>query len=378
MSRYVSFQTRAAAESWLASVGPAFGLPRAPVWVGRTRSDFVITQPATIYQAGAEFRVDVDADFVGKVSRSAVSSAAKQPIGGLVAEVDVRDFGADVTGVNDSTIAFINAFKAVKNGEVLRLPAGTFTVAPDSVGWPARRIVGMPNRTIIRPSSVGEWVVRCNGITHIQDVTIEAGGCSVGLYLDGSNESNITRVIVTGANVGVYAREAQRAVFEHCRTELNDIGIKLVGCNATALRDHTSARNRIGVEVVGVNSGTGETAASGSLRAYNGDISSNSEWQVMLRGVEGGTYADWYIEALGQGVLVENSYGLSLERIRLTGGDYQLNNSNTIRMRCCDGGNHLTHGATKIRFSGPRPTTEECRIITKVATSATLLQEIED
>jgi hypothetical protein len=114
--------------------------------------------------------------------------------------VSVIDFGADPTGVADSTSAIANAYSASKQ---LYFPAGTYKV-----------------------SSLPNWAVKGTRVTGIGVATINYTGTGIGIYLDaGATTGIVSDVIIenltisgnAAATYGVYLRGITHSVFRSIR-----------------------------------------------------------------------------------------------------------------------------------------------------------------
>lgn len=115
----------------------------------------------------------------------------------------VADYGADPTGVADSTAAFV---AAVATGKNVHVPSGTFAVNCGQVVWPS------PNTTTFQPSpsmrgdGPTRTIIRANGTGTLLDVSAPTIS-GTGAYTAGTNHG----IVIEGINFE--GRPAQTAIF---------------------------------------------------------------------------------------------------------------------------------------------------------------------
>jgi hypothetical protein len=164
------------------------------------------------------------------------------------AVVNVLDFGADPSGVADSTQAIQEAIDSISAG-VVYLPAGTYkTTGKISANKSAINIIGAgTDATYIRPTSAvtttaieinnGSWndvtevyasTGTSIGSSSIQDLTLSGQlttSCTGVVFARATKQCHLTRVKVVGFSVGARMYGSWYAKVNHCTFESNDIGM---------------------------------------------------------------------------------------------------------------------------------------------------------
>lgn len=164
------------------------------------------------------------------------------------AVVNVLDFGADPTGVADSTVAIQAAINSISAG-IVYLPAGTYkTTAKISANKSAINIIGAgTDATYIRPTSAvtttaieinnGSWndvteVFTDSGVSigssSIQDLSLSGqltSSCTGIVFARATKQCHLTRVKVVGFSVGARMYASYYAKVNYCTFEFNTIGM---------------------------------------------------------------------------------------------------------------------------------------------------------
>ena len=207
-----------------------------------------------------------------KVSYSMINGAA----------VNVLDFGADPTGVADSTNAFVNAmlsFPAYPSGGTIWVPNGTYKITQFWIRAGITIIGESKAEVVIIPyNTSGEYAIGMDDIyTRLENLTIDgSNSVGYGLRIKGVKSKSVQHVIVnnfkvdpsvpfnslngvgvlleatygvsvrdceiTGNNVNVLMRggEVNEIIFDNCTIEFSDsygvlmdkgIGVKFLNCS---------------------------------------------------------------------------------------------------------------------------------------------------
>ncbi len=164
------------------------------------------------------------------------------------AVVNVLDFGADPSGVADSTQAIQDAIDSISAG-VVYLPAGTYkTTSKIEANKSAINIIGAgTDATYIRPTSAvtttaieinnGSWndvtevyssTGTSIGSSSIQDLTLSGQlttSCTGIVFARATKQCHLTRVKVVGFSVGARMYGSYYSKVNNCTFEFNDIGM---------------------------------------------------------------------------------------------------------------------------------------------------------
>ena len=147
---------------------------------------------------------------------------------------NILDYGADPSGVNDSTPA-LNA--AIASGKSIFVPQGTFRLTGQSVVPSGMRIFGAgPSKSLFKCDvgvHTGAFLRVAGGNNFIEDIGLFGTSTSAGtaIYLSSVNVYEftgwitLTNVYVNGINLGVRMNNVFAVAINNCRIFANDKGV---------------------------------------------------------------------------------------------------------------------------------------------------------
>lgn len=246
-------------------------------------------------------------------------------------------FGADKTGVADSSAAFYAAFVATHTGQEILVPYGTYLLQPDHPTFKfwSRRWTGetahadSATQTIIKPTGPGSKLAWLASLGHIRGIQFDADNqCEYALYCGAAHGSTLQDCFFRGATesglmVHQSTMSGRNLNADSCRR-----GITLRGANGSAFW-FIAATNCTGTGLLIEGNYSGNTTQSGSVKVDGGvvDLCSTvhtDEALVELDGVEQAWVTGLYIEGDGTGVRLKNkAHNCTLRDLRFVlGGGY--------------------------------------------------------
>jgi len=252
----------------------------------------------------------------GSVTRTATAK--------LQENVSVADFGADPTGVADSTTAFNNAFTAWAGVGTLSIPPGTFLLN-STLTAPANPTNGIvqgasSSETILKFTNAGNGLVMSSNqsVKNLQIQTTNASA-GIGLRISGLNQ-NISGVQITRSGSGVWAKGIQcygtvTTLIQNCYINSNaaTIGMQVINNGANAVGALTLIGNEIRAVTTGLNITTDGFSSSVGALAVN---------------IYGGA-----IENCGTtGLLIDYTTTSVSNNVAIYGTHFEQNTTNDIKM----------------------------------------------
>ena len=255
-------------------------------------------------------------------------------------DVSVLDFGADQTGSNDSTQAFLDARQAADGGTV-RIPKGDYRIQPDhpTLFWWAARWVGDSHEndqndcTKILPTGPGAVLVKLPGKGYIESIVIDCEDqVETGLHVERGHRSYLRDIRIRNAtDYGAKFLESTLNTYG-IRAEFCAKGLLLRGCNGSNFVSLSAQLcNGVGLEVQGGASGL--TRQSGVMSISAAGIEKcgqdGTSPLVWFRGVEGGVYELQYLEGEADGIrLDDNTYNCTF-----IGTRHAINSTHNVLLR---------------------------------------------
>lgn len=162
-----------------------------------------------------------------KVSYSMINGAA----------VNVLDFGADPTGVADSTSAFVNAMASLPTyGGTVWVPIGDYKITKFAIKAGTVIIGESKVATNIFPyNASGEYAIALNDISNrLENLTVDGSNSNgYGLRIEGVKTKSVQHVIIRD--------------FTNTTASLDGVGVLLTGTYAASLRDCEITANNVNV-----------------------------------------------------------------------------------------------------------------------------------
>lgn len=264
---------------------------------------------------------------------------------------NILDFGADPTGVLDSTGALNAALANAGRGGEIVFPltvgpdggiVGTYRIAPNRAFWEYQfrgEYNDAETRSTLKPASSHQVFLWSAALCQMRDLYIDADHmCELGIALQNAHSSRFTNVTVANAVVAPWrAINVSHAVFDQCNAISGGSGWLVKGCNASRWVRCAVTGAQVGLEIWG--KGADPTLAAGAS-AFEGMSIEGCDDGVMMFGVDGASLRDFYIEAIpGVGVAVGGgSMFCRLEGFRASGGGfaaYDLRGSHHCSLREC-------------------------------------------
>lgn len=191
--------------------------------------DFYASLPATAQNMSNAITVAYNPPYSGSVSTNVQVKLAQT--------VSVKDFGADPTGTNDSTSAFVNALAI---GGRVYVPTGNYKITSNIVVSANTYLYGDgPFKSILQcnTNTYTGIFVTVRGRTNIQDIGINATGVVAGtgmrIFDSGGEYSftgniNLKNVYVNGFTKGIDVNNIFNLMLEQCEVSGNAYGINIV------------------------------------------------------------------------------------------------------------------------------------------------------
>lgn len=175
-----------------------------------------------------------------KVTNSMISGAA----------VNALDFGVvvgDATKGAVNSAAIAAALLTISGGGILILPYGTITIASPITPYSAVSIRGVGMSTTILNYTGASTAIECANLTKItiSDLSVNCtSSATYAINLPGATLCNVTNVIVSGSQVGIYVKQANENIF---------INVSADGCTQDGFYFDFDANNctLIGCQAVG-------------------------------------------------------------------------------------------------------------------------------
>lgn len=266
-------------------------------------------------------------NFGGSGSGPIVSTCSDCP------ETNVLAFGADPTGVNDSTLAFSLAIAFTPVSGTIYCPVfitsggtfvGTYSLNPDVLTWGARRwrgdFLSAGVCTTFRARSAGTALFATNTSGEVENIVLDANNLAqrgVNLVPGSGMRFNNVRILNAtqrGASLGEGVVFMRRVTIENCA-----VGAYLLAPNGSNFYDVSVLNCASGVEHYGI--GSGLSAQSGDMAWYGGIISGNGgAQQILFDGIEGSHYTGLTIDGATDGIrVINNAHNFVLSQLMLTG-----------------------------------------------------------
>lgn len=230
---------------------------------------------------------------------------------------NVLTYGADPTGVADSTAAFNAAYTAAPlNGRILvpyTVSGGTYSITPGGVtSWHSRRWIGDllddSLRTRIVARSAGTALIASSTLVVLENLDIDADTLADRcVSLTPGHGTYIKNCILRNAlDYGLYADESAIAL-DLVTVRNCDTGLYLLGPNgSTFFNVSVFESGSAGVLHFGI--GSGLTAQSGSMAWFGGTVQDNGgAEQILFDGPEGSLYSGILVGGSADGIRFTNN-----------------------------------------------------------------------
>lgn len=237
---------------------------------------------------------------------------------------DVTNYGADPTGVADSTTAFDDARIAAGNGGAVCVPVGTYLVDPDAFDWGGRLWIGeRAHATVfseIQARIDGTSLCGATAPLQLANLVFTSGGNTVtnAIFIDGADDSVLFNTNGNGCTNGIRVASAVRVTLISCGASGNSIGhlyeeAELRGYHITGNTNTTR-----GIDIVG----TGDDTDDQFVGLYGVSASTNTgAEQLRVSGARAGELVGLYSEGGGDGLLVTGgTRNFNFGALRFTGG----------------------------------------------------------
>lgn len=244
----------------------------------------------------------------------------------------VLDFGADPTGVADSTAAILAAIAATPTSGQVCFPytssGGTYLCDTDQINAAGKVLQGdavhASLRSTIKARTAGTALVGSSSECSIVDLVLDGNSnASYGLNLTGADRSIVRGVSAISCNsYGIRVFEGTRLYFQYCAASSCANGVQIIGSAQSEFYGCSANNNTtIGIYVAGP--GSGLTAEDCDIKWFGGQADNNTGGpQTVWDGVEGALLSGTYVEGATPGIQLDNGcYNNTFEYIRFVGGD---------------------------------------------------------
>lgn len=240
--------------------------------------------------------------------------------------VSVVDYGADPTGVTDSTAAIAAAYAATKSGDTILFPVvpdglgytvGTYLVDPDKSFWVERKFIGERCTNVdtrgpkIKARIAGTSLLNAGAaLLYIEGLDFDGDGkVSYAIRLYRSHNTRLEHVSARNATAAAVLFDECGAYASRIVAATSRVGFHFRGANGTSLRDFVALQNQgAGLVVEGLLAGT--TSLSGTCQIASGVMEINcqsiDEGQIILNGVDSAIISGIYSEGNSDGVRIIN------------------------------------------------------------------------
>lgn len=237
---------------------------------------------------------------------------------------DVTSYGADPTGVADSTAAFDDARVAAGNGGAICVPVGIYLVDPDAFDWGSRLWIGERAHatvfTQIQARIDGTSLCRAATPVQLSNLVFVSGGNTVtnSVFIDGADDSILFNVNGNGCTNGIRVSSAVRVTLISCGATGNSIGHLYEEAELRGYHITGNSNTTRGIDIVG----TGDDTDDQFVGLYGVSASTNTgAEQLRVSGARSGELMGLYSEGGGDGLLIDNdTRNFNFAALRFTGG----------------------------------------------------------
>lgn len=191
--------------------------------------------------------------------------AATMKVGDIILTNDVRWWGADPTGISDSTTAISNALAWVGSGK-LYVPKGTYRITTLFIPNNFLTLYGDgPGVSTFHSSNAVPMLVVSGANALIEKMNLQGNGIATqGIRLTNSEQSVIRDVVIDKIiGIGIFAQDsAFSLLFDRCRVVNSHIGIHLTNSFQNSRIDHCLIYNNTNYQVILGSIGTPTRSAS--------------------------------------------------------------------------------------------------------------------
>ena len=158
----------------------------------------------------------------------------------VIDRFNIRWWGADPTGVADSTTAISNALAYVGSGR-LYVPKGTYRIITIYINNSFLTLTGDgPGGSTFHSSNAAPMFVISGANSIIENINLQGNGIATyGIHLTNSEQSVIRDVVIDKIiGPGIFAQESFSLLFDRCRVIQSHIGIHLTNNFQNSRIDH--------------------------------------------------------------------------------------------------------------------------------------------
>lgn len=237
---------------------------------------------------------------------------------------NVVDYGADPTGVADSTTAFNDARIAAGDGGSICVPQGTYLIDPDAFDWGSRLWIGEKAHTsdnsIVAARGNGTSLCAATGPIQLSNINFAGNGMTVvnAVFLNGADDSLLVNVGTFGCTNGLRVSDAVRVTLIKCDGSGCAIGLLFERAQLRGYHLGAVSNTTRGLDIIG----TGDDTDDQFVGIYGLLLETNTgAEQMRVNGARAGEIEGVYSEGVGDGLLIDgDTRNFDFAGLRFTGG----------------------------------------------------------